>query len=884
VLGRTFEYRQTQVLELYRAPRRGGTVLSHRCLRCTTEAAMAGRAAGARAGASGAACEPAACEECAAEHLALVEAQEAALRAQAARAAKEEELLLRARAKAKRDGYAGMFKPAVLLTPLKSRQRGGEPKDDDEHWGQHDSGSESSDGEEAERKYHEELYQPPPRQLDALLPVAIKTKSDFVKTVQEYRSNYVKLEKLRLAAELERRAREAAERAATAKAARRARYEELIGLSLGRLRQHRAARALAAWRANARMLRRLRLLSRKCGSVLLREAWRGWTACVAQGRRERAACATLVQAAARGWLARRIAARERRRRDAAVTLQGFARSILARHVVKAAKRHRKKQQQLVKKSLGRLQGNLKARCFAEWRERAALARAARLLGVRNQRSGLRELFRQWKSNAAALRRQRRDAAVVTLNRVARGFLGRLAARRARRRHAAAVVIQLAIRQRLARDALRLRLRQRRVVKKKMTRALGEDKRARFATWRLYVKLVKALRIMIEGSSLRTKRYFFGRWAERRAGALGLQRLFRGYRGRLLASAAKQALREELARNGCATISEKERFEALLDTSFSSPLLDRLRDEMMGVRRQMLIQKRRAELAAARDKELEARRKVLHEAEALQREADVVAAQLSARDGAAAGKKLYPWQLAKMRRENRDGVGDGVGAEAAALAAKRDALKPKLSEAQAALAALTPLDEEAEAEAKDPVLRAFPRAELERPDEVVLSVHGGLPQRFKISTHGPFLVEALSREIEKEIERLRSDADAQKAALRSDNERWRAILHEYLGAGKTVALDDFKTYHRAGKSFDIKINTPEEAVETLASWREMYRLEYLSRWTCLSWVCEGLLMKKGTQIRQRLLVWDALIQTFDKSFVEEVAAYVLASIKANTESK
>jgi hypothetical protein len=111
-----------------------------------------------------------------------------------------------------------------------------------------------------------------------------------------------------------------------------------------------------------------------------------------------------------------------------------------------------------------------------------------------------------------------------------------------------------------------------------------------------------------------------------------------------------------------------------------------------------------------------------------------------------------------------------------------------------------------------------------------------------------------------------------------------MLDQFLGKGKSVKLDDFTTYHKAGKSFNITINSHDEARETVAAWKEMHVLDYISRPTIISWIAEGLLMKEDIRISQRIMVCEVMLELFDRTFMEDCAAYLLLRSRKQTQTK
>ncbi|GBG31290.1 Hypothetical Protein FCC1311_075132 [Hondaea fermentalgiana] len=536
------------------------------------------------------------------------------------------------RAKEKREGFSSMFKPK--LSPLKSKSLTSIVDDDDEiddiegggggregqepHEGSSaglDAGGSSGltsasafygdgDSDDENDKEHE-MFLPPPAQLESLLPVPMGSKQEFLRTLRAYKKSQEELHRVRIREK--RRLRDLAEqrRRLIEDEKRRLRHEALLRHAVARMRNRGLYTAFVGWHEHVKLEKRRRLLAGFSSSYMKEWTFGHWHSWVRKSKEDRLCSALIVQASWRRFLAQQELARRRRNLQATLTIQAFARTVLAKVVLKLARRKIAHQEKLVRRMLLRMSSNAKFRTFSGWKRFVRVRQHVRVLAGRADGHRVRYSWDMWRRNAATIRRERHKAAVRDIQRVGRGFVGRLETRRKRRDRNAAIIIQQMVRARIARNVLRTKLRQRRVIKRKLAKIFGERKRARFASWRTFIIQRKTLRRMMQGSRFRTIEGAFARWSSRYHASLDIQRFFRGYLGRQAFMARQQEYLFEMAEGGCRTLGERQKMKLLFDERYSSPLLTELRKNLLHIKRLALVMERKRSAEAL----LEARREI-----------------------------------------------------------------------------------------------------------------------------------------------------------------------------------------------------------------------------------------------------------------------------------
>ena len=159
----------------------------------------------------------------------------------------------------------------------------------------------------------------------------------------------------------------------------------------------------------------------------------------------------------------------------------------------------------------------------------------------------------------------------------------------------------------------------------------------------------------------------------------------------------------------------------------------------------------------------------------------------------------------------------------------------------------------------------------------LNLHGA-PQQFNIKKHKDLVLTILAKEIEKEICRLQEAEHLLQETIRQENDAWEKTLEDFLVTPDFSRLDRFRAYKNVGKSFKFKSVTKEFTIETLDTWKEMYDLEYITKWTFVGWLTEAFLLRKGVRAVERNCTWELIQEKLDASFVEDLATHILHQIR------
>jgi len=749
-MGTVFDYEHKDVLDMYRGNKES---LNTRCICCGVNYVM-----GLTQGRKGASNKKQLleCRECKIQASEADERLRAAEKEEEQRLQKAQQSIASKLAQDKRRSYNDIFKPRAVLRPIRQIAT----SDDDEE-------SDADEDPEAESK----LYLPPPKQLESLLSVPFDDKELFIATVKNYKHQRKQLENLAVQAKVQREKKKQMDIQAAEEARKQLKNESLIVMSLLRMKQATMRKVFSTWRNNIIFIRMLRRMISSTDSVLKSFNFDAWKRFIKIRRNERNHSVVSIQTRWRCFKAKQRVNELRIRAKSSVKIQGFARSITARNILFLARQHLFNQNSMVLQSLQRLVNNLIGRVFASWSNRIRLMKHVKTL-ARQSHQYLKEfIFDRWKSNLAITKRQNRIAALSTIQQAGRCFVAKMQLHRLKWRRDAPIKIQLMYRGRLARNAFRFKLRQRRMVKKKMKKAFSGVKAQRFHEWKTLIRQLKLLRDMTGRTQEQELRRRFRRWVNRRSSAIHVQRVFRGFQGRLIVSEMRFELLQDMMLNGSSSMAEKERLNFMLDTSYQSPLLYSKRRDLIRVKKLVL-------------------------------------------------------DFSNIQ------TGHGI---------------------------------------------VFKR---QFKDEIRMSVHGEVSQLFLISKHGNYLVEMLSKDIEKEILRIQTKRKSNKELLLQEIKEWEQILKDFLGDGRLARLEEFRAYANAGKSFDIKITCEALVEETLSSWNEMYILKYITRWVFISWIIEGLLMKKGLRLHERLLVWNALKEKYDRAFLEDLVSSILKRMDSN----
>ena len=432
---------------------------------------------------------------------------------------------------------------------------------------------------------------------------------------------------------------------------------------------------------------------------------------------------------------------------AANVINSFARVCLAKNLLRLAKTRMRRNDDAVRGCLAKLMRNSQTVTFREWKAHVKKMNTVRRFIAKGDMGRLANHFLLWQRYTSISKRKKKKKAAEFLGRVGKGFIARLYAARARIQKRAAIRIQCMYRSARARTALKIKLRQHRILKKKMRRHLSGTKRECFDRWLDFIRSRRILLMMI-GKNNRTRlRDAFLLWVSRRKGALIIQRVFRGAmsrqrvtRIRLKVMKARQVGKAKLASS------------VLFDDSLSSPTLELLRREYLRVKDTSFTE-----------------------------------------------------------------------------------------------------------------------------SKYTLNLHGA-PQLFNIKKHKDLVLSILAREIEKEICRLKEQQHALKETLRAEAEAWEQTLEKHLVAPDFTRLDRFDAYKNVGKSFDFKSVSKAFTIETLDTWKEMYDLKYITKWTFVGWIAQAFLLRKGVRAIERNCTWELIQAKLDASFVEDLATYTLYRIR------